>query len=390
MSTVTVKAVLRNNYVKRDGTAAVLLRVTIDRRIKYYPLNIFIDPDDWDHDKGTIKRKDDSAFKTNAYIVICKKKVNDCVLNLQIYEKPITFTSFEELYLQKRPMTISALADDFMKNNSGRLCIGSLNNYKTEKNKLNAFRENIFLTDIDHKFLIQYENFMREKLGNCTNTVNKSFRKLRALVNYAHKINALDKNYYPFQDYKIKDTPVKRDFLTIDEVKRLIHLRRVHLSEKLLNTLNYFLFGIHTGLRFGDIYILRHSHIFKDGDIQYVDISTHKTLQETIIPLNKEALHCIAEAKYYPGKHQGDRIFNCYSNQKTNEYLKLLAFYAKINKHLTFHTARYTFASILLNHGMNMPVIQRLMAHANQKQTEKYAKFQLKSLWKALNAFDFK
>ena len=389
MSTVTTKAVLRNNYVKRDGTASVLLRVTIDRRIKYYPLNNFIDPTDWDHDKGMVKKQNENAFKINAYITICKKKVNDCILNLQIYEKPITFASFEELYLQKRIMTIIELIDDFFENNSGKLSTGTLSIYSSEKNKLNAFKRSIILTDIDKRFLVTYENFLRTKLHNTTNTVNKSFRKLRALLNYAHKINALDKNHYPFDDYKIKDTQVKKDFLTIEEIKKLIALRDDKMPDKLKNTLNYFLFAIYTGLRYSDIATIEHRQVYETQGMKLIDVSTQKTKQETILPLSKEALFCIEKAKEYQSKHQGDKIFYVYSNQKTNEYLKLISFYAKIDKSISFHTARYSFGSVLRNYGMDLSIIQKLMAHSNPNITEKYAKFQINSLMQTLNAFDF-
>lgn len=386
---ITLKAIIRRQRTKSDGTCPVLLRVTIDRKQKYYPLSVYLNPNDWDDDHGQVLKRNNDAFKINSFITSCKKKANDAILNMQMYEKPINFNSFEELFLKKRIMTIEDLIDDFLENNSGRLCAGSIAIYQQEKRKLRGFKQNVSLLEIDNKFLIKYENYLRNELKNVTNTVNKSFRKLRALLNYAHKINVLDRNHYPFNNYRIKDSTVDKEFLTIEEIKRLIQLYENDLSDKFLNTLNYFLFALYTGLRYSDVLALNKSNVFETENIKYIKVHTQKTKETTIIPLTNEALNCIAFAELHKSRYQGEKLFNVYTNQKTNEYLKLIAMYAKIEKKLSFHTARYTFANVLSNSGMDIKTIQHLMAHSDQKMTEKYTKFKVKNMLGMLDAFKF-
>jgi integrase len=170
-------------------------------------------------------------------------------------------------------------------------------------------------------------------------------------------------------------------FLNIDEVKKLANTP-LHgaLGEEVRRA---FLFGCYTGLRISDLKML------KWGDVERNPLQIIKRQQKTklnvYVPLNASAWAIINDGKEHT---PDDKVFEVLGDTKgqTNRYLKKWAVAADVKKHIGWHTARKTFATLGLEHGADIYTVARLLGHVNTKQTAKYAQVTDKLRRRAVDA----
>lgn len=133
------------------------------------------------------------------------------------------------------------------------------------------------------------------------------------------------------------------------------------------------LLSFFTGLAYSDTYYLTEEHLYKANDGKmWIKKPRQKTKVIADIPLLEVPLQILDK---YRGQQTGGRLLPVCSNQKVNQYLKELATVCGINKELTYHVARYTFAtSLTLLHDVPMASIAKMLGHTNIRQTQHYAK----------------
>ncbi|HEX7847454.1 MAG TPA: site-specific integrase, partial [Chitinophagaceae bacterium] len=176
----------------------------------------------------------------------------------------------------------------------------------------------------------------------------------------------------PFLNYKIKK--VDRPFLSKEELEAMADKQFV--SNRLEQVRDIFLFSCYTGLAYIDVQMLKRSEIVKgfDGE-QWIFTSRQKTDTPSRIPLLPYALSVIDKYKEHPQCESEDRVLPILSNQKMNAYLKEIADLCGINKDLTFHIARYTFATtVTLLNGVPIESVSKMLGHTNIKTTQHYAR----------------
>lgn len=233
--------------------------------------------------------------------------------------------------------------------------------YKSTATKLLRFKRKIDFKDIDEKFIHEYREWML-RIGNNENTTSKSLRTLRTWINVALRFGMIQKN--PFQYIRIKKIDGKRDFLNIEDFNALYN---TYLSGKYTGMrqeiLRYFLFSCTTGIRYSDIRRLEYSHI-SDGVIQ---LMMQKTTLPVAIPLSDKASLIIRP-------YGAGRCFRTYCNKVTNRILKMIVCDHGIQKKVTFHVARHTFATISITLGIPIEVVSKLLGHTDLKTTQIYTK----------------
>jgi len=130
--------------------------------------------------------------------------------------------------------------------------------------------------------------------------------------------------------------------------------------------LQYFLFACYTGLRYSDLKTLKTSSI--NGNMLHIKM--HKTGHPVGIPLTRKAFQLLPpEAKF-----DKDLVFHVYCNKVTNRILKQIGQQYSIQKKLTCHVARHTFATVSIILGIPIEVVSKLLGHTNLKTTQVYAK----------------
>ena len=163
-----------------------------------------------------------------------------------------------------------------------------------------------------------------------------------------------------------KNTPGERVYLTADELRKLINATCINNEVR-----NAFLFSCMCGLRWSDINALKWGDIKRDGDNWKIEIRMVKTRELLYLPLSDEAKNFLPARDE---KADSDFIFTLptlwWAEKNIADWLKD----SKINKHVTFHCGRHTFATLMLTQGADLYTTSKLLGHTDVKTTQIYAK----------------
>lgn len=255
----------------------------------------------------------------------------------------------------------------------------TIQQYKSRANSLKASTiGNKNITDITKHDILVYLDSIKDK---ATTTQKTLFTFLSVAFNYALQCEYIDKN--PLQAipriYKPKGTPPEREHLTREEIKRLINTDCRNNEVK-----KAYLFSVFTGLRISDIISLNNGDLEEREGKIWLNKKMKKTKQNISFPLSAEALKWLDKPplRYY--------YFSLpsYHSNRINAILRQWAKKAQINKYLTFHTARHTFATLALTYGVDIYSVSKLLGHADIKTTQIYAKIVDKKKEEAINIFN--
>jgi len=181
-------------------------------------------------------------------------------------------------------------------------------------------------------------------------------------------------NKDPFSNYKAKVKDVERVYLTEEEIQAIIN--KDFKIERVAMVRDIFVFSCFTGLAYIDVKQLTKNNISLgiDGD-KWIFKNRQKTDTTSKIPLLPMAQEIINKYENHPVCINEDRLLPILSNQKMNAYLKEIADMCEINKDLTFHIARHTFATtITLSNGVPLETVSKMLGYTSLKTTQHYAK----------------
>ena len=233
---------------------------------------------------------------------------------------------------------------------------------------MKGFKRELNFTDIDFSFIRSYEVEMLPI--NNRNIVNEFLTCIKTFLNKA--INQY-KAKNPFDKYSISRVQGKRDYLTTNEVEKLENLLKSNqLKANKKRVLEYFLFCCYTGLRYTDIKLKNiHSEYHNNTESKILKIDMHKTKKPVSIPIIQaaEKLFIFPEPLI-----KNMLVFNVMSSQPTNRYLKEIATMANIDKNVSIHVARHTFATNSIEYGIPIEVKSQILGHSDLKTTQIYAK----------------
>lgn len=369
----------RKKHLNKQGTALVQVEASLNQRKIYFKTNIYIKPEHWD--KRTSQ-------------VIGHPQAND--LNSMLFEFVLHLQGIE-LALWKRgvPATLSLLKDAMKKNRPINITFPIFaKEYVQHSDRRESTKENLFTTitvlqefrpgldfkDITYTFLKDFEVYLREK-GNGINTVAKHLRQLRTLVNEAINQGYIHADAYPFRKFKIKQEKGSHEFLTPDELRKLENLE-VH-DLKLRHVLDAFLFCCYVGLRFSDFCQLTPSNFIRVNGKRWLHFKSIKTGIELRLPL-----HLLFEGKALAilDRNCITEFASLGSNSEVNKALSVITSMARIKKHVTYHTARHTCATLLIHQGVPITTVQKLLGHTSVKTTEIYSEILSSTILRDLKA----
>ncbi|WP_338336708.1 site-specific integrase [Marseilla massiliensis] len=234
--------------------------------------------------------------------------------------------------------------------------------------------ERMLMDQIDKTFCQNYLDYLQteyrsNKGKRVTNfTLHTYYRVLNGALNAAVRAEIIKSN--PFTKIsnsdKIRLPESKRSYMTIDEVRALIDTPMENEAIK-----DAYLFSCFCGLRISDIIRLQWKDVFVDGGQYRLSVSMQKTKEPIYLPLSSEALKWMPERG---NKTPEDKVFDLPSPNTINILIKPWAKAAGISKRFTFHTARHTFATMMLTLGADLYTTSKLLGHADVKMTQVYAK----------------
>lgn len=213
-------------------------------------------------------------------------------------------------------------------------------------------------------------------------TGQKYMMELNCSLNYAVREGLISSN--PFKQIQTNERLTRdskeREFLTIDEIKKLMATPCSREDVRVA-----FFFSCFTGLRIGDVRKIAPMHIFKsaDGKTEYINLEMNKTKHDVVIPLSDEAKKWLPK----PGGYQ-EPFFNLPAPSTICLILSNWVKAAGINKHITFHCARHTFATMMLTLGSDIYTTSKLLGHNHVATTEIYAKVIDKKKFESMSNLD--
>lgn len=369
----------RKKQLNKQGTALVQVEASLNQRKVYFKTNIYLKSEHWD--KRTSQ-------------VIVHPQADD--LNSMLFEFVLHLQGVE-LALWKRgvPATLSLLKDAMKKNRPVNVTFPVFaKEYVTHSDRRESTKENLYTTitvlqefrpgmdfkDITYTFLKDFEVYLREK-GNGINTVAKHLRQLRTLVNEAINQGYIHADAYPFRKFKIKQERGRHEFLTPDELKKLENLE-VN-DRKLRHVLDAFLFCCYVGLRYSDFCQLTPANFIRVNGKKWLHFKSIKTGIELRLPL-----HLLFEGKALSilDRYNIAEFASLGSNSEVNKALSVIAGMARIKKHVTYHTARHTCATLLIHQGVPITTVQKLLGHTSVKTTEIYSEILSNTIVRDLKA----
>ena len=369
----------RKKQLNKQGTALVQIEASLNQRKIYFKTNIYLKPEHWD--KRTSQ-------------VIVHPQAND--LNAMLFEFVIHLQGIELAFWKRgiQPtlallrdavkkntpinVTFTVFAKEYVKHSDRRK--STKDNLITTINVLQEFRPGLDFKDITYSFLKDFESYLREK-GNGVNTVAKHLRQLRTLVNEAINQGYIHADAYPFRKFKIKQEKGRHEFLTPDELKKLENLEIN--DRKLRHVLDAFLFCCYVGLRFSDFCQLAPDNFIRVNGKRWLHFKSIKTGIELRLPL-----HLLFEGKALGilERYNIEEFASLGCNSDVNKYLTQIAGMARIKKHITYHTARHTCATLLIHQGVPITTVQKLLGHTSVKTTEIYSEVLSSTILRDLKA----
>lgn len=375
---------VKKSKVRPNGTAPIYMRITIEGKKADISSKRYIEPQKWDNKVQKVIGNSQETKTLNVYLKTLEQRVYDYHYQMLKEENTVTAVSLKSKLLgtdieQRMLIPIFQEHNDKVKALVGQdFAPGTLERYKTSLKHTQEFiswkykTSDIDITEIDHGFVSDYDFWLRSvrKCGN--NTAVKYLKNFKKIIRLCMAHGWITKD--PFLGYKAKIKAVERPYLKKEEIQMIYE--KEFVSDRLTQVRDIFLFSCYTGLAYVDVKQLSKSNINKgiDGD-QWIFTHRQKTDTSTRIPLLPLAQELVLKYENHPQCVNSDVLFPVLSNQKMNSYLKEIASICGINKDLTFHIARHTFATtVTLSNGVPIESVSKMLGHTNIKTTQHYAK----------------
>lgn len=239
--------------------------------------------------------------------------------------------------------------------------------------ELTYYNNTVILAEVDRDYILGFlerlqsrNSYTRTHAPLAKRTVFLYLAYIRAGLNYAVKENLLQKSpFVKINADMLSGKEAKREYLTVEEVKRLVATPCKHQGMKAA-----FLFSCFCGLRISDIKKLCWKHVHKNENRWQVEIIQYKTGKTLYLPLNMNARKWIPEQS---GTSPDDPVFPTLTISYKNTLINW-ARKAGIDKKFSFHVGRHTFATLALTAGVDIYTTSQLLGHATIRHTQRYAK----------------
>jgi site-specific recombinase XerD len=372
----------QKNY--QSGSAPIYIRITVSGKRSETTTGRECEPSRWNTSAGRANGTKEDTRAFNAFLDDLQTKVYQAHRLLTEADELITAETIRNKFLGKteKPRSLIAIFKDHNKKVEALIgkeyAKGTLCRYQTSlKHTIDFLKWKYNLTDIDikkvdHAFLMEYEFYLRSERKCANNSAVKYIKNFGKIIRICIANRWL--NYDPFLNYKNKIKTVDRVYLTAGELQEMINKDMV--TDRLTQVRDIFLFCCFTGLAYADVKKLRRWDLVTgiDGE-QWISIKRQKTDTPSRIPLLPAASVLMQRYADHPNCENNGRVLPVLSNQKMNSYLKEIADVCGINKLITFHIARHTFATtVTLLNGVPIESVSKMLGHTNIKTTQHYAK----------------
>lgn len=374
---IYIRFVISKSRSRKDGKAPILCRITFAEKRKEFSTGIFVLVKYWNSKKQKILDTEEQSTYSNTQLSLIKQKVNEAFLMLQIQKKDFNVNDIYSLYKGEKPKNeIGTIAyyKQFLDKYKNLIDIEikevTWSKYNQILKDLKKFifwkykQKDYLLNRLNEAFLDDFEYYLKVEKEKKQITVNKEIQRFKRVVRMAYSYDYISK--YPFYNYKPKRVVIKVVYLTPEELKTLEN--HTFSQVRLQQVKDLFVFCCYTGLAYLEMKNLKRENInIGFDDNLWITMIRKKTNKTISIPLLKPAKDILD--KYKDDEH----ILPIISNQRFNSYIKEIAELVGIEKKLTHHIARKTFATtVLLYNDVPMEIVSKLLGHSSMTTTQAY------------------
>ena len=397
----TIKMLLKKNKQKANGEYPLYMRITEKGKPKYISVGISLLEKQWDEHKELVKSHS-SKTRFNAKISQLLSNARNTSIDQELKGKTVTSSTIKNSIIGKSPSSLSQYFEKYLVELESKEKIGTLDKAGAVYRKFKKYNRdaNIDFIQMNYDFIERYESYLRIELGNSTNTIHSNLKIFRMLFNRAEKQGIIDHDQNPFHQYVLKTEKTTKEYLSKVELSSLVKLV-IPKGSRLDHCRNIFIFASYAGgIRVSDILQFK----WKNFNETHISITMQKTTEQISVKLPNKALEIIelyrevetvSEHYIFPflrNEHPYTAI-ELYKAIKSktalvNKGLKEIARRANIEKRVSFHTSRHTYATLALSLGMPIEYVSKLMGHSNIKVTQQYAKLINKDLDDAMDVFN--
>lgn len=373
---VSVSFVIRTSKRKENGKVAIESQMSMNGQRIYFSIGREIDPKSWDRMKEKVRGASDQVKEINNHITTIRDRVikaeSDALNDGTPYSLDVLKKAALGLQDECTEWGLVEVSAEFVESlrqrKKNQLKENTIWGYEYTLKLISEYvsrklrRKDIPLNEIKYQFIEGFYSFITERMSQ--NVANSHVTKLKLIINHQIKYERIDRN--PFVAYKCTRTRTNTIFLTLDELELFKATEPV--KKRMQRTKDLYLFGCFTGMAFTDIMNLTESEIVQINGIDWIKKERQKTKVGFSVPL-------LPEAKAILAKYSGsDRILPKEDNADVNKDLKELALMAGINKRITFHSSRHTFATTMLTKKVPIEVVSKMLGHSDISMTSHYAK----------------
>jgi site-specific recombinase XerD len=373
---------LKRPQVYNGGEMYIYLRITVNGVSKEFSTKRLWHPDRWNPSAGKATNNKEDAKIINKLIDTLNNKAHEARRSLIDDNKDVTAQAIKDLLmgLDDRKMILEIFKthnEQIEKLVPNEYSASTLDLFKRSLDHTHSFIrwkykvDDLEIKNLNYEFISQF-SFWLKSVRNCQhNTTIKYLTYFKKIVLQCVRYGWLKRD--PFLEFKLTKREKERPFLTTLELDAIY--KKNFTAERLNLVRDIFVFS-YTGLAYADVQKLKRTEIIigEDGE-KWICINRQKTETPSRIPLLQTPLDIIEKYADHPVCKIKDMVLPIITNQKMNAYLKEIADLSSINKELTFHIARHTFATtITLSNGVPIETVSKMLGHKSLKQTQHYAK----------------
>ena len=392
---ISVLFYAKKSKTKSNFRVPIYLRITVNGKRAEFSTGKDVEISKWSSAQNRLKGNSEEARAINKYLDILKSNVLVLENKLALSRESFDAIDIKNL-LTGANTTERYLIPIFEEHNSKiekllgkEYAPATLKNFKTCLAHLKEFlwkfhkKSDIDIQKLEPSFLNDFDFFLRTKPNINNNSAVKHTKNLSKILKLCYQNNWIEKDLVIF--YKGKFQEVNVNFLTEEEIRTIKNKDFIGKGLNLVRDI--FIFSCYTGLAYVDIFNLTNEQITIgiDGNL-WIITNRQKTGINSNIPLLPIAEEIIKKYENHPLVSNSGKLLPVYSNQKVNEYLKTIADNCNINKKLTFHCARHTFATtVTLSNNVSMESVSKMLGHKSIKTTQHYAKILDKKVSEDMN-----
>lgn len=367
--------------LEKNGKVPLCARITIDGEKVKFSLKSEVSSAIWDPKSGRGKGQTKEALQLNRYLDSIKGQMIMHYHSLSEANEVVTASMVRDAFLGTniKSNTLLAVFEEF--NDRQEKLIGidlaqsTFNKYDLTYRRLKEFlkvkmrKNDILLCQVDRNFVMDFEAYLKIEYSLDTNSSEKLMRIFKRITTMCFKNGQMPKD--PFCDHKLKKVKKDRGYLTKSELESIIDYKPD--NKRLEKVRDIFLFCCFTGYDYSTTAALTDKNIVTDDDGS-IWIETHRIKTGTLSKVKLLDIP-LSILKKYELKRDGDFLLPVMSNAKYNLYLKEIASICGIEKNLTSHLARHTFATtVTYANGVSIESISKMLGHTKISTTQIYAR----------------